>query len=142
MSGHNWLIYAPTPLIGAVRTTQRQKWVDPRWKAYQGWKTAFRLHANREGIPKELRKDSRYSVDILIHWRKRARCDADNLIKAALDALFEQDRRVLDIRCHTDENTGGESMRVSISESSNRFAGFIGRTKRRGEIHPREVPVV
>lgn len=139
MSAHNWIVYAPTPLIGAVRTTQRQKFVDPRYKVYQAWKSAFRYHANLELIPKILRADSRYTVEIDMKWRKRARSDGDNLIKAVLDALWKQDRRVLDIRFHAEENTGGESMRVSISESSNRFSAFIGRTKRRGEVHPHNV---
>ena len=58
-----------------VRTTQKMKFVDPRYKKYHQWKSAFRLWANTQGFPEELDLSRSYSIDITIWVRGRARGD-------------------------------------------------------------------
>jgi hypothetical protein len=41
-------------IVPYVRTTQRQKWVDPRYKRYAAWKEWARYKANLAGWPTAL----------------------------------------------------------------------------------------
>ena len=102
------------PLVGAVRTTQRQKWVDPRYKKYQAFKERVRLIANAAGVPDEIPKDGSASVFIRIHWEKRARADCDNVGKSFLDALWKNDRRVLKLTIEAIEHEGREEATVVV----------------------------
>jgi len=94
--------------MGAVRTTQRQKLVDPRAKRYEAYKRRVRLVANLAGVPDEIGKDERAVVEIEVCWEKLPKCDLDNAVKGLLDALWKQDRRVKEIHaialedCETD----------------------------------------
>ena len=99
--------------MGAVRTTQRQKRFAP-YRRYAQWKCGVRLRANVAGIPPTLKKSNVAGVGIEASWERVQRIDADNVIKAVLDSLWAQDRRVLDIRYHAVENTGGEEAVVTV----------------------------
>jgi Holliday junction resolvase RusA-like endonuclease len=99
-------------IMGAVRTTRRQKFVDPRYRKYERWKNFIRLAANVAGVPQVLDKRNRYGIAIVIDWRGAARCDLDNCVKGVLDALFSQDRSVQDIKAASIEKTGCDSMSV------------------------------
>lgn len=107
----------PGPLVGAVRTTQRQKFVDPRYAKYNAFKRTVRLLANRAGVPHELNGKSA-TVRITAFWRKRQRVDGDNAIKSVLDSLWKQDRRVLILAYRGVEFAGDEcaSVEVEVSE--------------------------
>lgn len=89
--------------MGAVRMTQRSKWVDPRAKRYEAYKRRVRLVANVNGVPSEIAKDERIKLEVDVCWRKLARADLDNVVKGLLDALFGQDRRVNSIRADHQE---------------------------------------
>ena len=104
----------PDIIMGAVRTTQRQKWVDPRYKKYKAYKILVRSLADQKGVPDTLDKDSSCAVDITAHWIKKQRCDGDNVIKGILDAIFKNDKRVLYINYRAIENTGKETANVKI----------------------------
>jgi len=101
------------PLQGYVRTTQRQKWVDPRYKRYVDWKRAVRLFANLAGIPESLPADSRAVLSIAVTWKRKARLDGDNFLKGILDSLWSQDRRVMELHYMSFE--GAEAERASVS---------------------------
>ena len=108
-----WRLAYPE-IVPYVRTTQRQKWVDPRYKRYAAWKKAFRLAANVEQFPDELDRDGKYAVTLVLSWTKRARCDLDNAVKGALDALFAQDRRVVSIIANAIENQSFDGIALQL----------------------------
>jgi Holliday junction resolvase RusA-like endonuclease len=111
---NHWNLTIPGPIMGAVRTTQRQKWCDPRYKVYQAYKERIRLMANLEGVPNELNKGAYYRLELQVFWAGAARADLDNVIKGVLDALFKQDRRVLSIKAHANERCGKANERATI----------------------------
>lgn len=101
-----------------VRTTQRQKFVDPRYHKYAAWKRTLRIEANVAGFPRELKSDRRYRLSLDVYWRGKARADLDNLVKAVLDGLFDQDRRVLVIDAGAWEHVSDESMDIGFYEET------------------------
>lgn len=112
-----WTFTLPE-LMGAVRTTQRAKFCDPRYKRYAQYKTLIRAIANQAGVPDDLDPKKRYSLTIIAYWTKKARCDLDNVLKAVLDGLFKQDRRVLSYSCHAIENAGLDEAQVEVVDST------------------------
>lgn len=104
----------PGPLVGAVRTTQRQKFVDPRYHKYARFKTLVRLLANQHDIPHSIRPTESFAVGIWVSWVKRQRVDLDNVVKSVLDALWANDRRVLCIQAESSEQTGQESAIIQV----------------------------
>ena len=110
-----WQFEIEGPLVAAVRTTSRQKWVCPRWKKYVAFKERVRLIASSKGIPEVLEKNDEVRVEIDVRWRLRARADGDNIIKGIIDAIFFQDRRVLDILYGSQEHEGCEGATVKVT---------------------------
>ena len=96
-----WEFRVPGPIQGYVRTTQRQKWVDPRYKRYQSWKQTIRSIANVACVPEILCRSCRYQISVMVSWRGRPRCDADNVLKGLLDALWRQDRQIHNVTLTT-----------------------------------------
>lgn len=112
-----WTFTLPE-LMGAVRTTQRAKFCDPRYKRYAQYKTLVRAIANQAGVPDDLDPKKRYRLDLVIYWTKKARADLDNILKSIQDGLFRQDRRILSIGCHTIENAGFDEAQVTVKEEA------------------------
>ena len=110
-----WTFTIPE-LMGAVRTTHRAKFCDPRYKRYAQYKTLVRAIANQAGVPDDLDPKKRYSLALFVYWKKKARADLDNVLKAVLDGLFKQDRRVLSYSCHATENAGLDEAQVTVIE--------------------------
>ena len=110
----SYALTVPGPVRGAVRTTQRAKWVDPAYARYRAFKTTIRLYANQAGIPIALRSDQSACVRLSVNWVGRQRCDLDNVLKGLLDALWANDRRVTEIVGTTRENTGDESISIEV----------------------------
>jgi Holliday junction resolvase RusA-like endonuclease len=102
------------PLTPYVRTTQRQKWVDPRYKKYQAFKDTFRLCLNSQLFPIELDKKTRYEVDIEISAVGKVRYDLDNGIKSVLDAAWKQDKQVKCIKAVLNEDEGVDFVKVIL----------------------------
>jgi hypothetical protein len=75
-----WTFEINEQLQGYVRTTQRAKWVDPRYKRYLGWKGLVRLLATVAGVPEELPRDCRAVVSASVTWNRKARLDGDNFL--------------------------------------------------------------
>jgi Holliday junction resolvase RusA-like endonuclease len=102
------------PLVGAVRTTQRAKWVSKPYQRYRAFKDRVRLLATVAGVPPSL--DPKDGVKVRLHasWRLRQRIDLDNVIKAILDSLWLNDRRVVEIQATSAEHTGKETVQVWV----------------------------
>ena len=100
--------------MGAVRTTQRQKWVCKRYAAYRDYKKRVRLVADTANIPEKPSLDQSVKLALLVNWKKRQRPDLDNVVKGILDAIFKDDRRVLSITADAREHTGKEDAYVTI----------------------------
>ena len=111
-----WQFEIEAPLMGAVRTTQKAKFVDPRYKRYASWKKVVRLIANSNGIPTHLDPKKSYRFEVLAYWKAKQRIDGDNLLKALMDSLWKQDRRITSIEYVACEHNGRELARVSLSE--------------------------
>jgi len=94
------------PIIGAVRVTQRSKWTSAPWQRYQAFKTRIRILADIQMVPRDLQPDDDVTVEVMAFFNKRARADADNVLKGVVDALFKRDRRVLSLHVKAIENTG------------------------------------
>jgi Holliday junction resolvase RusA-like endonuclease len=109
-----WTFTVPGPIMGAVRTTRRQMWVDPRYKAYEQYKAKVRMLANCAGVPDCLGPRGSYSLKLEAHWERLARVDLDNVCKGALDALWKQDRRVIHIWAHSFERQSEEKAIVTV----------------------------
>lgn len=102
------------PLVPYVRTTQRQKWVDKRYKRYQKWKEAFRLCLNTQGFPIELVKGRRYEIEIEIYAEKKVKWDLDNAIKSCLDAAWSQDKGIKVIKAQVKEDQGIDFVKIML----------------------------
>ena len=109
-----WILNIDGPIVPYVRTTQRQKWVDPRYKRYAAWKSSVRLLATIARWPEELDRKKDYEIAVKVYWKARARADIDNCCKAAMDALFKQDRRILQLTAESVEYTGEEHLRLEL----------------------------
>jgi hypothetical protein len=109
-----WSFEVTEQLQGYVRTTQKQKWVDPRYKRYLGWKGLIRLLANVAGVPDELPRDSRAVVSCAVTWNRKARLDGDNFLKGILDSLWRQDRRVMELHYAAFEGAGKERAVITV----------------------------
>jgi hypothetical protein len=104
-------------IVPYVRTTQRQKFVDPRYQRYAEWKKSIRLVANTAGVPAELDKENIYGVQVIVKWKNKARADLDNAgIKNVLDALWPQDRSIVAIVATTKLEHGSDELDISISK--------------------------
>lgn len=103
--------------MGAVRTTQRQKWVDPSAKRYNAYKQAIAGSAASQSIvgqptPAPLALKMVFVMPIPESWSKKKRWDAlnkahmtkpdlDNLIKGCTDALngvvWQDDKQIVSV---------------------------------------------
>ncbi len=104
------------PIVPYVRTTQRQKWVDKRYKKYQAWKDAFRLSANTQGFPSDLDPSMDYAITLRVYLVGARRFDVDNFCKGSLDSLFTQDTRVASIKVDAEEYAGVDRVEVELVE--------------------------
>ena len=61
-------------------------------RAYKSFKLAVRALANTAGVPELCTTDT--ELEVAIFWRKLAKIDGSNVMKAVEDALFTQDRHL------------------------------------------------
>lgn len=102
------------PLVPYVRTTQRQKYADPRYKKYHAWKEAFRLCLNTQMFPEVLDPKTRYSLDIEISAKGKVRWDLDNACKAIQDAAWKQDHQIKVLSARVLEDEGIDYVKVIL----------------------------
>ena len=112
--GKSWSFSIPE-IVPYVRTTQKSTWT-PRYKRYSAWKSLVRAIANTASVPSDL-GESAYLVRSVVAWKRRCRADLDNAgVKNILDALWSQDRRVMEIQARAYENVGMDEIRVTVEE--------------------------
>jgi len=83
--------------LGYTRTTTRQKW-NPKYRDYQEYKNwvvqQYWLQHGRSSVEKPFKDKLRGLVIIDIEFASERHADPDNVGKAILDALFEQDKEI------------------------------------------------
>jgi Holliday junction resolvase RusA-like endonuclease len=109
------------PLLGYRASVRRA--YDPAYRAY---KDAVRLLANTARVPRDLDADATASVHVTVHWKRRARIDATNVLKAVEDALWGRDRRVMKSSVMATEHEGVEQAIVSVEVTTPPACGGKG----------------
>ncbi len=99
----------PGPILGYRASARRA--FDPKYKAY---KNRVRLLANQAGVPDDLGENDSAGVSIKVFWKKRARIDVENVLKAIVDAMWKRDRRVLFVDASAYENQKSEEAHVFV----------------------------
>lgn len=99
------------PLMGFI--AHAQPWSE-KAKRYVAYKAKVRLFANVAGVPEEIPEDHRAIVSIAVAWKKRARIDLSNILKAVEDGLFVRDRGVGEIHATKLQHTGMERVSVTV----------------------------
>lgn len=100
------------PLVGF--TVHAQPWTD-KAKRYVAFKNRVRLFANVAGVPGEIPENHRAIVTISVAWKKKARIDLSNILKAVEDGLFVKDRAIGEIHAIKQQHTGMERVSVTVS---------------------------
>ena len=95
----------PGQPMGYVRTTQRQRWVDERWKRYAMFKRSVEMIARSADREKRLAPlgafDHKWFIEIEIWYHSDAaggrykRPDPTNVLNGIIDAIFTEDRNVV-----------------------------------------------
>lgn len=90
--------------VGAVRTTQKSKWVDPDYQRYANYKSAVvQQYLNAGGVWENLERNKPINYDrkvkpvvsVFCWFNSGRRPDCDNVFKAITDALFYDDSNVV-----------------------------------------------
>lgn len=85
---------------------------DPK---YSNFKRMVRLLANVQGIPDALEAGQEAELFVHVYWRKAARIDLDNCLKALSDGLWKQDRRIAAVHAVRHEHTGQEYAEIMLT---------------------------
>lgn len=99
------------PLVGFP--VHAAPWSD-KAKRYIGFKGKVRLFANLAGIPEEIPKNHRAIVSIAVAWKKKARVDLSNILKAIEDGLWHRDRGIGEVHATKFQYTGMERVSVTV----------------------------
>lgn len=117
------------PLVGFV--VHAAPWTD-KAKRYTAFKKRVRLFANVAGVPEEIPENHRAVVSIAVAWKRKARIDLSNILKAVEDGLFVRDRGIGEIHATKLQHTGME--RVSVTVSLEREGEQNGKPKQNREL--------
>ena len=80
--------------IGYTRTTQRQKFKDPKAKRYEAWKDyVWNCLLKREEKPPRYENGQKIVVSCYIEYKDRRRPDPGNVVKGIADALADRIHR-------------------------------------------------
>lgn len=99
------------PLVGFV--VHAAPWTD-KAKRYCAFKGKVRLFADVAGVPEEIPENHRAVVSIAVAWKKKARIDLSNILKAVEDGLFVRDRGIGEIHATKLQHTGMERVSVTV----------------------------
>ena len=82
--------------IGYTRTTQRQKFKDPRAKRYEAWKDyVWNCLLKKEPNPPRYENGQKIVVSCYIDYKDRRRPDPGNVVKGITDALADRIHRTI-----------------------------------------------
>lgn len=99
------------PLVGFV--VHAAPWTQ-KAKRYVQFKNTVRVLAHIAGVPEEIPKNHRATISIAVAWKKKARIDLSNILKAVEDGLFVRDRGIGEIHATKLQHTGVERASVFI----------------------------
>ena len=123
-----WSFFVDEPLVGFV--VHAPPWSE-KAKRYCAFKGKVRLFADVAGVPEEIPENHRATVSIAVAWKKKARIDLSNILKAVEDGLFVRDRGIGEIHATKLQHTGME--RVSVFVSIEREGKQNGKPKQNRE---------
>ncbi len=106
-----WTFTVDEPLVGF--TVHAKPWTD-RAKRYVAFKGKVRLLADVAGVPEEIPKNHRAVVSLAVAWKKKARIDLSNILKAVEDGLWQRDRGIEEVYAVKFQNTGMERISVTV----------------------------
>jgi len=107
----NWSFEIPGPLSGFI--VHAQPWTE-KAKRYIAYKRLVRLKANVAGVPQEIPDDMEAVVTIHVWWKRKARIDTSNILKAIEDALWARDRGIAQVNVSRHEHSDEEKAVVSV----------------------------
>ena len=88
-------------------------WSD-KAKRYVAFKGKVRLLADVAGVPEEIPENHKATVSIGVAWKKKARIDLSNVLKAVEDGLWRRDRGIGEIHGVKVEHSGIERVSVTV----------------------------
>lgn len=106
-----WTFNIDEPLVGF--TVHAKPWTD-RAKRYVAFKGKVRLLADIAGVPEEIPENHRAIVSIAVAWKKKARIDLSNILKAIEDGLWQRDRGIGEVHATKFQHTGVERVSVTV----------------------------
>jgi len=108
--GHHFVV--GEPLVGFP--VKAAPWTKTA-KRYCLFKDRVRLLANVAGVPSEIPEGKAVVLCIAVSWKRKARIDGSNIVKAIEDGLFKKDRGVEKVLCDRFEHTGLEEASVIVT---------------------------
>jgi hypothetical protein len=106
-----WQFTVDEPLVGFC--VHAQPWTE-KAKRYVAFKGKVRLFADVAGVPEEIPAGYRAVVSLAVAWKKKARIDLSNILKAVEDGLFVRDRGIGEIHATKLQHTGIERVSVTV----------------------------
>lgn len=123
-----WTFVVDEPLKGFL--VNARPW-SKKAREYVAFKGKVRLFADVAGVPEEIPENHRATISIAVAWKKKARIDLSNILKAVEDGLFVRDRGIGEIHATKLQHTGVE--RVSVTVSLEREGKQNGKPKQNRE---------
>jgi Holliday junction resolvase RusA-like endonuclease len=106
-----WTFQIDEPIVGF--TVHARPWTD-RAKRYVAFKARVRMFADVAGVPEVIPENHRAVVSIAVAWKKRARIDLSNVLKAVEDGLWAKDRAIEEVHAVKFQNSGIERVSVTV----------------------------
>ena len=106
-----WTFDVDEPLIGFV--VHAAPWTQ-KAKRYCAFKRKVRLFADVAGVPEEIPAGYRATVSLDVAWKKKARIDLSNILKAVEDGLFVRDRGIGEIHATKHQHQGIERVTITV----------------------------
>jgi Holliday junction resolvase RusA-like endonuclease len=106
-----WTFTVDEPLMGFI--AHAKPWTD-KAKRYVGFKGKVRLLATIAGVPEEIPAGYRAKLSIAVAWKKKARVDLSNILKAVEDGLWVRDRGIGEFHATKLQHTGMERVSVTV----------------------------
>lgn len=106
-----WTFTVDEPICGFI--VHARPWTD-KAKRYTAYKARVRLLANVAGVPEEIPANHRAIVSIAVAWKKRARIDLSNILKAIEDGLWAKDRGIGEVHAVKFQHAGVERVSVTV----------------------------
>lgn len=125
-----WTFNLEEPLVGF--TVHAAPWT-LKAKRYVAFKRRVRFFATVASVPAEIPPGYRALVSLAVAWKRKARIDLSNILKAVEDGLWVRDRGIGEVHAVKFQHTGIE--RVSVTVRMEREGSNVEAT---GRVHSSE----